>query len=148
MQTSKIDDVSALDCDVLSLDEVKALMIVLEKPENRACAAAVALMLWGNVRYNDLTQIKWQDVWEVSGVVVAPLPEKLLCWIKGLGYLGIPEASVLPRGWSRRWSKLKHELSIRNAYVLRATCRYYSFKSVEQGATELDKERFWTQMWD
>lgn len=148
MRTSKIDDNSALDRRILSLDEVKALMIVLEKPENRACAAAVALMLWGNVGYNDLAQIKWQDMWDVSGAVVAPMPEKLLCWLKELGYLGIPEASVLPRGWSRLWSRLKHELSIRNAYVLHATCRYYSFKSAEQGATELEKERFWTQMWD
>lgn len=148
MKTRNCSPIDALQKRILSLQEVKNLIERLEKKENRACAAAVVLMLWGNVGYKALREMKWSDVWDFGTKHRSALPVQLVARLGKLGYLGIPEAPVLPRGWNRRWLRLKQELAIKDASVLHATHAYYSTTSQEQGPSADERAAFWSQMWD
>lgn len=112
--------------EVLSIQQVRHLIAVLEHREWKACAAAVALMLWGGVGFNSLRRLRWLDVLDAPNSIVPNMPEQVVDWMKKQGYLGVPEAPVLPRGWNRRWLLLKKETGINDARVLIETYRYYN----------------------
>lgn len=106
----------------LNLHQVKLILHQLEKSENSTCAAAVGLMLLGGVNYNELKHWVWQDILEETPrSQAAALSAPARRWMKEIGYLGVPEASVLPRGWRRRWLRLKEQLGICDAHVLKET---------------------------
>lgn len=108
----------------LSLRQVKQLVTCLETEEHAACAAAVALMLWGGVNFNGLKRWIWRDVLELTPLSSGcQLPESARLWMKKVGYVGVAEASVLPRGWNRRWLRLKRELGIHDARIFKETHR-------------------------
>ena len=111
--------------EILSMQQVHHLIEILEHREWKACAAAVALMLWGGVGFNSLRHLRWQDVLDTTNMNAPRMPEQATAWIMKQGYLGLPEAPVLPRGWNRRWLRLKQELGISDARVLTATHQYY-----------------------
>lgn len=116
----------AVETAVLSSAQLNELVEVLEKREHQACAAAVALMLWGGVRYNDLRKWRWADVlgWGLdtsqSGMPLG-MSYRVVRWMKAVGYAGDPNAPIVPRGWNKRWPALKQQLGLRDAYVLKAT---------------------------
>ncbi len=103
--------------------EIEKLLQLLMSKKHRLCAAAVFLMLWGGVRYNDLKLLRWQDLWDEQSNL--RLPKHRRQWLYELAYPGIPSAPILPRGWKTRWLNLKQELNIADfdARMLRATYR-------------------------
>lgn len=108
----------------LSLWQVKQLVACLETEEYAACAAAVTLMLWGGVNFNELKLWIWRDVLELTPLSSkCQLPEAAKLWMKNIGYVGVAEAPILPRGWSRRWLRLKSELGIHDARIFKETYR-------------------------
>ncbi len=110
----------------LNLHQVKQLLREIEQAEHASCAAAVGLMLLGGVNYNELKRWVWQDILEEtprSQAAVLSAPARR--WMKKLAYMGVPEASVLPRGWRRHWLRLKEQLGIRDAQVLKETHRQW-----------------------
>ena len=112
-------------CETLSIQQMHHIIEVLERREWKACAAAVALMLWGGVGFNSLRRLRWLDVLDAPNSIVPSMPEQVVDWMKKQGYLGVPEAPVVPRGWNRRWLRLKTEIGINDARVLTETYRYY-----------------------
>lgn len=103
------------------------MVACLETEEHAACAAAVALMLWGGVSFNELKRWIWRDVLEATPLSTAcQLPEPAKMWMQKVGYVGLVEASILPRGWNRRWQRLKHELGIHDARIFKETYRRFA----------------------
>lgn len=111
----------------LTLSQVRQLMNALKTHDNASCAAAVVLMLWGGVNFNELKQWRWRDVLETTPLSQAVcLPEPARQWMKRTGYLGVPDAAILPHGWRRRWARLKQQLGIPHAELFKETHRQWA----------------------
>ncbi len=107
--------------EVLSDVEIEHLVALLKQEKHRACAAAVALMLWGGVHYNKLRHLQWGDLWDTKKLPL--LPPNIHGWLMKWAYPGIDSAPILPRGWKTRWPQLKRAVAIPgfDARMLHAT---------------------------
>ena len=128
MKKHQQEEASGKEYEILNTQQVRHIIEVLERREWSACAAAVALMLWGGVGFNSLRHLKWQDVLDEPNIIAPEMPEQVVVWMRKKGYLGVPEAPILPRGWNRRWLRLKQELGINDARVLTSTYQHTTGK--------------------
>lgn len=101
-------------------EEIKRLQSQIRRHHNRACAPAVALMLYAGIRPHEVTRLTWNDIDFEEKIIalrpqhtktggarhvhIPPVLERWLCRYR-------PETdhnkAICPPNWSRRWQRLR-----------------------------------------
>ncbi len=126
----------------LSLAECRRLLRTAERPEHRACAPALGLMLWAGVRPHEVRRLRWKDIDMEEQEVIIPARHS-----KTGGGRHIPlyapladllkkhrrekEERICPRQWSKQWRYLRRQagFAVWTPDVLRHTFASYHAKT-------------------
>lgn len=127
----------------LTIFEVRRLLTAAQSPKHSSCAAALGLMLWAGLRPTEVARLRWSDIRLRERVImVSPLQAKtatmrqvimrrvLFCWLLRIAPFRPAGASVIPRGWEKRWRALRRDAGFKQwpADVLRHTFASYHLK--------------------
>lgn len=137
---------------VLSLSQIKKLLLTALRPEHRPCAAAVGLMLWAGIRPYELSRLKWKDLHMDDCVInIEPQHAKtggprhvtiypaLLRWLTCIRPLCVPSGCIVPRSWMKRWRSLReaaglnpwHEDALRHTFASYHAKYFGDFKQLQ-----------------
>ncbi len=129
--------------EVLTIRQVRRLLVTARLPEHVACAPAVGLMLWAGIRPTELTRLTWDDVHvedrvitiearhaKTGGARQVSLYPVLVSWLRETAPFRLPKALIIPRAWVRRWRALRLAAGFDNWHpdALRHTFASYHLK--------------------
>lgn len=112
----------------LSIGKVQKLLTISQKPQNRICSAAVAILVLAGIRPNEVCRLKWRDIdlcehiitvrskcsktGGVRQVEICPSLRRIL--IKSRKS---PETTICPPNWIRHWKQIRDESGFKGLWV-------------------------------
>ena len=126
----------------LSITEVRRLMRAAATPENKACMAAVGLMVFAGIRPGELRRLHWADIDLKENFVVIRSRCSKTGGTRHVEIFGAlkrllksarlpPEKPVCPDDWMDRWRLIRSQAGFKNKWVrdvLRHTYASYHAK--------------------
>ncbi len=126
----------------LTLAECRRLLNTAKRPEHRACAPALGLMLWAGVRPHEVRRLRWEDIdMEEQEVIIParhsktgggrhiPLCAPLAALLKK--HRGEHTSFICPPQWHKQWRQLRRRagFTVWTPDVLRHTFASYHAKT-------------------
>lgn len=127
----------------LDMQQVRQLLITSLQKKHIPCAPALGVMLWAGIRPYELARLQWSNIhFEDRVISIPPTHSKtggarqvtmypvLFNWLKRTAAYRLPETSIIPMSWARRWRELRREAGFRTweADILRHTFASYHLK--------------------